>query len=288
MIQVICNPTAGNGRGRRIGAQVERALKAKGIEHTYIETLHAGHATQLAQQATRAGIETVLAVGGDGTALEVARGLYSTKTAMGIIPAGTGNDFIKCINIPKKPMAALEYVLNCKPKATDVGLINGRVFLNVSGTGFDVMVLDYALKAKKYCRGMLPYLYGVLCAIFKFQAMDLTFQMDDGEKVTLKAMICAVGNGRIIGGGIPITPEASIDDGLLDITLIREIKRKSIPRYLPGLLGGKVLTFSQTSQHRVKTICFSAPHMRLNIDGEITTADEAVIHVQPAALRILR
>ena len=144
MIYAICNPTAGNGRAKKIAGQVLAWLKERGIPCQLQYTQAPGHATTLAAEARKAQAETVLAIGGDGTATEVARGLLGGSSALGIIPAGTGNDFVKAIGIPKNPREALDYVLSHPPRKTDVGECNGRMFLNVIGAGFDVSVLEYA------------------------------------------------------------------------------------------------------------------------------------------------
>ena len=162
-----------------------------------------GHATQLAAQAREGQADTVLSIGGDGTNLEVARGLLGGGTALGIIPAGTGNDFVKTLGIPPNPREALDYMLSHPPRKTDVGQVNGKLFLNVIGTGFDVSVLDYAAKAKRYCRGLLPYLYGVLKTLRHFRSIRLTYTVDGGAAITRDAFVVAVANGSRFGGGIP-------------------------------------------------------------------------------------
>ena len=142
MIYAICNPTAGSGRGEKIGHKIQAILDSERIPCLLRMTERPGHATELARQARDAQAETVLAIGGDGTAFEVARGLVGSDTPLGVIPAGTGNDFVKTIGVPQDPESALEYVLASEPQKTDVGEINGEMFLNEIGTGFDVSVLD--------------------------------------------------------------------------------------------------------------------------------------------------
>lgn len=288
MIYAICNPMAGNGLGRKIGLQIKAALDARNIPCHLEMTACPGHATQLAREAARAGHETVLAIGGDGTAYEVARGLMGTKSALGIIPAGTGNDFVKTIGVPKKPMDALEHLLSHAPRATDVGMFNERLFLNEIGAGFDVAVLDYAQQAKRFCRGLLPYLYGVIQALFRFRAIPLTYTLEDGSAVTQDAFVIAVANGGVIGGGIVVAPDARADDGLLDVVIVDNVRRRDLPARLIGLMRGKILTFPETHFCRVRSLSFSAPSMRLNADGEIVSVDSVAACILPGALMIHR
>lgn len=288
MIVAICNPTAGNGRGRKVGLRAEQKLKEKDLPCRLVFTEAPGHATRLSEEACREGADTVLAIGGDGTALEVARGMLHAETALGIIPAGTGNDFVKTLGVPKDPDKALDYVLSHPPKKTDVGEINGRLFLNEIGTGFDVSVLDYAARAKKYCRGLLPYLYGVMQTLFRFHSIPITYAVDGGESVTRDAFVVGVANGGMIGGGIPIAPEARADDGLLDVVVVGKIKGKHLLKRLAGLMKGKILSFPETTFCRASRVTFSAPHMRVNVDGEITAEKTVTARALPGALLIHR
>ena len=152
MIYAICNPAAGNGRAKKTGLLVKTTLEEKGFGCRLLYTEAPGHATVLAQNAMEAGAELVLSIGGDGTSLETARGLIGSDCPLGIIPAGTGNDFVKTLGVPLKAEAALEYILSHPARTTDAGEINGRLSLNELGTGFDVSVLAYAEKGKQYCR----------------------------------------------------------------------------------------------------------------------------------------
>lgn len=286
MIYAICNPTAGNSRGRKIGQEIEKRLLEQHYACHLEMTKAPGHATELAYAAAQSGVETVLAIGGDGTAVEVARGLIGTPAALGVIPAGTGNDFIKTLGLPKDPLAALDFVLAHPARDTDVGDVNGRLFLNEIGTGFDVTVLDFAQKAKRLCRGLLPYLYGVIRTLFHFRGIQLSYAMDGGEMITKDVFVIAVANGGVIGGGIPIAPEAQADDGLLDVVVVNKIRSRNLPARLIGLMRGKILSFPETQFIRAKKVFFSADKMRVNIDGEVTDEASVEARLLPKALRI--
>ena len=288
MLYSIYNPAAGNGAGEKTGKQIEKLLQEKQQIFLSHATEQPGHATLLAKAAAEKNADTVIAIGGDGTALETARGLIGTGTALGIIPAGTGNDFRKTLGIDKEPEKALETVLHKPAQPTDAGMINGQAFLNEIGTGFDVAVLDYANKAKKYCKGLLPYLAGVLCALFRFRPIRASIRIDDQPPEEKDVFVIAAANGGIIGGGIVIAPDAKVDDGLLDIVIVDRIKWYKLPLRLIGLLKGNILRFPETHFIRAKEIRFSAPDMRLNVDGEIVSAQTAEAKVLPGALKIHR
>jgi len=284
----IVNPAAGTGYSLTTMQSLEGTLSSKGIEYRVFRTERPGHATQLASElAKESDILAVISVGGDGTAGEVAAGLTGTGKPMGIIPAGTGNDFIKSAGIPNNPLQALELILNGNAGPIDTGTVNDRFFLNVCGTGFDVTVLDYAESEKEKHRGLTPYFLGLIKAIFHYQSVSLQITAD-GQKEEGKYLICSIANGRFIGGGIPICPEADIQDGYLDLVMIRHISRWKIPFHLPGLMMSKALKFKITRHLRVKEILIEGRALRINIDGDITTMSDADFRINPASLILIR
>ncbi|MBQ2701342.1 MAG: diacylglycerol kinase family lipid kinase [Clostridia bacterium] len=286
MYSLIINPVAGNGRAKEVSKLILKVLKEKGILCESFFTSHPGHGEELAKEAVQRGADAVLAVGGDGTAFEVACGLMDTGVPMGVIPSGTGNDFIKTAKIPKDPLAALDFILNHQPRDVDTGKLNDRLFLNVCGTGFDVLTLDFAERAKKYVKGLLPYLYGVIRAIFAFKPVSVDLTLDDDTRIVDQVLICAVANGGVFGGGIPIAPDARIDDHMLDVLVLKAQPRWKLPKYLPGLLMGKILSFDITTRYRCKSCHLISSGMRLNADGEILTLDEAYFASQQGRLKL--
>lgn len=284
MIAVIVNPIAGSGYALTVGKKIDELLTAKGIGHKMLYTERAGHATTLAREQAAEGVETVLSVGGDGTLNEVAAGLVDTHTALGVIPAGTGNDFVKTIGTPRNWEDALEYILTHPAKPLDTGTINNSFFINVCGTGFDVMVLDFALRAKKRMRGIWPYLYGVIAAIKAFKPFDMIVEIGDEIKLKGKYMICTIANGRYIGGGIPIVPSADVDDGMLDVMVVDPLPSWRIPFYLPAILCGKLITKKIAHHYRAARCSLASQGMRLNLDGEIIPMESAAFECKASTL----
>lgn len=286
MLTLIVNPTAGSGYAMKVESQLRERLELLHEPWEILHTHRPGHATALAREAAaRAGCRGVIAVGGDGTAYEVACGLMESGVPLGIVPAGTGNDFIKTVGIPRKPLEALEVILTGTPRPVDVGRLNDRMFLNVCGTGFDVQVLDQTMAAKRHVRGILPYLIGLVRAIFHFRPVEISLTLD-GEARAQQALVCSIANGRYIGGGIPICPEARPDDGLLDVVLVESRPRWQIPFYLPGLLLGRISRFRVTTHRHCREVRLVSPGMRLNVDGEIFQMDEAVFSILPGKLTL--
>ena len=284
----ILNPVAGTGFSLKAMEGLEAALREKNVEYRVFRTERPGHGTELAAKlASDPEVLAVAAVGGDGTAGEVAAGLRGTDKPMAIIPAGTGNDFIKSVGIPNDPRRALDILLTCAPQPTDTGEVNGEFFLNVCGTGFDVTVLDYAEAEKAKHRGLTPYLLGLVKANFHYRSVRLKITDETGVTEG-RFLVCSVANGRFIGGGIPICPAADPSDGLLDLVLVRHVPRRRIPLYLPGLMMGRDLNFRITTHRRVRSVTFEGEKLRVNIDGEIRTMDGAEFRIRPGSLRLIR
>ena len=284
----IVNPAAGTGFALTTMQKLETELKAKNVAYRVYMTEEPGHATRIAEElAEDDEITAVVSVGGDGTAGEVAAGLTGTSKPMGIIPAGTGNDFIKSAGIPNDPDKALETLLQGKEQRIDTGTVNEQFFLNVCGTGFDVTVLDYAESEKEKHRGLTPYFLGLIKAIFHYKSVSLRLTAD-GETENGQYLICSVANGRYIGGGIPICPEADIGDGKLDLVMIRNVRRWQIPFYLPGLMMSRDLKCRITRHRKVSCVLFEGSDLRINIDGDIRSMSRAEFRIRPASLILIR
>lgn len=286
MLTFIVNPVAGNGYALKIEPQLQEEMARRKLACRFFHTNAPGHATELARLAAQdEGCTGVVAVGGDGTSFEVACGLMNTGVPMGIIPAGTGNDFIKTVGIPGKPLDALAFLLAHPARPVDVGGLNDRLFLNVCGTGFDVTVLDYTIAAKKYVRGILPYLVGLIRGIVHYRPVYVRFDTD-GHTEEREVLICSVANGRFFGGGIPICPEAAASDGMLDLVVVEHKPRWLLPFLVPSLLMGRVLKFPFTTHKRCKSIDLYSKNMRLNVDGEVFNFEEAHFSILQGALTL--
>ncbi len=284
---LIVNPTAGSGFALKAEEEAERAIRKRGMSWKTFHTEYPGHATKLAREIVKEGnAGAVIAVGGDGTVREVAAGVTGSEIRMGIIPAGTGNDYIKSVGIPGDPVSAIHCIFERKASPVDTGVVNNDFFLNVCGTGFDVTVLDYAEKRKTRHRGLTPYILGLLEAIFHYKPVRLTV-IHDGVREEGEKLICSIANGRYIGGGIPICPLADPTDGKMNLVMIGNVPRWKIPFYLPGLMMARDLDFRVTNHCMAEEIMIEGKGLRINIDGEIKTMDKARFRIHPASLWLI-
>ncbi len=180
-------------------------------------TEYPGHATEMAYQFARMGFDAVVAVGGDGTINEIARGLRDSQTALGIIPMGSGNGFARHLNIPMRPNKAIEMINHSEPISVDYGLANGNLFVSTCGTGFDAVIADHFAGSNK--RGFATYFQNILKDIFSYTPQTYHL-VGDGLDVTHKAFLITFANANQWGYEALIAPKASVQDGLMDIMLM--------------------------------------------------------------------
>ena len=220
-IAFIINPISGaketQNAKRKLPKLIMQTLDTEQWLPNIVYTEYAGHATELAYQFARMGFDAVVAVGGDGTVNEVARGLRDTKTALGIIPMGSGNGFARHLNIPIRPQKAIEMLNHSEPISVDYGLANGRLFVSTCGTGFDAVVADNFAGSNK--RGFMTYLRNTLKVAFSYQPQTYHI-VGDGWDVTHKAFLITFANANQWGYEALIAPRASLQDGKMDIMLM--------------------------------------------------------------------
>lgn len=278
----ILNPMAGKGAARKADDLLEVLLRNSGLKFRAWHTEAPGHATQLARQATTS---HVVAVGGDGTINEVVNGLAGTDKIMGIIPTGSGNDFIKSVGIPRSMKKALDVLKAGHVRTIDVGRVqtgqrtNGsikyapaRLFANGVGIGFDAAVARRVSEIKGL-RGTALYLLAVLQTLGRYRSPELTVRTDD-ETWSDRELLIAVGNGPCAGGGFYLTPEAKVDDGILDVTVIQDVPIVKVLRLIPGVMAGKPVHNACVRYKKVKELEVSSSEVfSVHADGEIVGRD---------------
>ena len=268
MLDLIYNETSGSGKCKKIIAKISEALKNRNIKHRLFPTKAKKHATELAKKLSAEGSTDIIAVGGDGTVHEVLNGIDTEKVNFGIIPAGSGNDFIETAKIPLDPMKALEIILTREPKPTDYLDCAGVRGINIIATGIDVEILKRCAKFK-VIKGKLQYLLSLIISLFKFEFYNFD-TLIDGKREEKEALIVACGNGKVFGGGIQMCPEAQIDDGLMDFVICNKMKKSKIPSAFVKLMKGKILQepFTEFSRQTHVEVCFDKK-TTVNVDGEL-------------------
>lgn len=219
-IRFIINPTSGPKSQVDVAARIEQHLDHKKFEHDIVYTAHAGHAPELAREAADKGCEVVVAVGGDGTVNEVARGLLNTETALGILPKGSGNGLARHLNIPMGLDGALR-VLNQGHQITiDSGSINDHPFFTTAGIGFDAYISSVFAGNKK--RGLQTYVELVMKEVRNYKHLPVKASIN-GDVLDTDCFVMAFANAAQYGNNAYIAPMADIQDGLLDVCLVRKM-----------------------------------------------------------------
>lgn len=228
-IAFIINPISGSketqNAKRKLPKLIMQTLDSEQWLPNITFTEYAGHAVELARQYARMGFDAVVAVGGDGTVNEVARGLVmgygnrpvSERTALGIMPMGSGNGFARHLGIPIRPQKAIEMINHAEPISVDYGLANGKLFVSTCGTGFDALIADHFAGSSK--RGFSTYLQNIIRDAFSYHAQTYHI-VGDGLDVTHKAFLITFANANQWGYEALIAPKASIQDGKMDIMLM--------------------------------------------------------------------
>ena len=241
----------------------------------------------MARQAV-ATFDTVVVVGGDGTIHEVAQGLLLSKTRLAVVPAGSGNDFAKCLNLPAGVDDAVELILQGRSQLTDAGRIDERPFVNGVGIGFDGAVNAEARRMKRLT-GFAAYFVAMLRTLPRFSPIEMVIEVD-GEVFRERAYLTAVGNGAVCGGGFRLTPRARTDDGLLDVTVIGPMSLPALLWHLPKAFTGTIEKAPLVSTRRGGRIVVESPSpLPVHADGEVYSTDKTrhVIEVVPRALDVI-
>ncbi len=287
MYYIIFNPTAGAGRSYKAMQAVEQHLKERNIEYLIDETQYKQHAVTLAREAVGKGYQGIISVGGDGTLLEIAGELQGTHETLGIIPAGTGNDFRQAVNISKDAVQALDTILDGYSKYVDIGFLgDDRPFLNVAGTGFDVEVIYNTEKVRRLFTGGFAYLLGIIMSIFRYKNITIDITVN-GKTIRKTVLLIAVANGQCYGGGLNVAPQSSVNDGLFNILIINKVPRWRILFELPKLKKGQIDNIAWAEQLTCSEITIACDTLqRFNVDGEVYGQTPSRLYIKPSALRV--
>ena len=286
---VILNPAAGSVKD--VDALVERIRNLPDAEVCI--TAKAGAAMQSTKKALRKGCEMVVAAGGDGTLNEVVNGLREDASAvvLGLIPLGTGNDFARTLELPTQVDEAIALLLAGHTRAIDLVRVTSdevRYFVNVSAGGFSGLVDEKLTPEMKQTWGPLAYLRGAAAALPDLRAYRTTVSLDNTESLTLSLYDVVIANGRYVGSGTQIAPEASIDDGLLDIILIPEQSPAELAVLAARVaLGNHLSSAAVVFRRAAKVTVNSRPGMRFNVDGELVGNEPARFEVLPRTLQFV-
>ena len=252
-------------------------------------TQRPGHATELAQEAAEKGLEAVVAIGGDGTINETAKGLLHTNTALGIIPKGSGNGFAREIGMMGTLDQALDKLKKADVQPCDVGFANGELFLNIAGVGIEAAVAwKFMEHGKNGKRGKFPYFKLAVQTFFTYKPPVIRV-MVNGETHRCAPLTLAFANNRQYGSNFVIAPQAGIADGKLDMIVVNDLPKYKVAAAIPFFFMGKVPPFHLTATAQIQSVVVESDQEILyHIDGEPRkTARHLEITLSARALRLM-
>lgn len=230
-IAFIINPMSGTQNKKKLPKLIQQTLDHEQWLENIVFTERPGHATELAHQYARMGFDAVVAVGGDGTVNEVARGLRDTETALCVIPMGSGNGFARHLHIPMAPQKAIEMINHSEPIRVDYGMAEDRMFVTTCGTGFDALIAEQFATAGK--RGLKTYVEKFFQDVLTYQPENYVINVNDNvnanvnnnangdeNKIEKKAFLITFANANQWGNDAYIAPKASMQDGQMDICML--------------------------------------------------------------------
>ena len=285
-IALLTNPTSGKGKGARTVDVVLPRLRDAGFVVRNLVGRDGDEALDLARQCVADGVETLVVVGGDGMVHLAIQAVADSGTRLGLVPAGTGNDVARYFDLPRNSTAAAtDVVIGGKERRVDLARIGSKYFVTVLAAGFDAIVNERA-NEMTWPRGQMRYNLATVAELRTFKPISYVVDID-GEQQRFDAMMVAVGNGPSFGGGLRITEGAILDDGLLDVVVIRPMSKVELVRTYPKLFKGTHVHHPDYRHHLAKKITIAAPGITAYADGERVAPLPLTVEVAPLALRVL-
>jgi len=302
--QVIVNPESNQGRTKKRWKRIKEVLKSFLKEFKYEFTEKPLQAVEISRSAIKEGIELIVGVGGDGTINEIANGFFeqekpiNPETALGIIPSGTGSDFSKSLHIPLGLRNALRVITQAPSNRIDIGKVTyrnhsasevERFFLNVSDFGIGGEVV-YKMNQERMEKKASSYFKCLVSTFMSYTNKKLNISVDGEELPVDEYMVGAIANGRIFGKGMKVAPEASLDDGMFDLVLVRKMKKLEFFRNVFRIYMGTHLSHPKISLIRGTKIEVAPADMEerilIEVDGEQVGSLPATFEILPQRLLV--
>lgn len=306
-VHVIVNPFSARGKTAQRWDLIKDAIKFYYKEFKYIFTEQPQQATEIARSLLKDGFDLIIGVGGDGTLNEITNGYFHTAdpigskapqainedASLGIIPSGTGSDFIRFMKIPREFAQSVERIKNSPSKKIDVGKIvfegkDGAIhkyFINVADFGLGAEVINTLSKTPSSKRGPLHYYIGLLQTLKNYRSKSVKIVIDDVEEIGGRYVIGAVANGSIFGGGMVIAPDAQPDDGYFDLVLVEHMNTPEIICQSPRLYSGSIHKSKKVLIKKVKKLRVTSDEpVNIEYDGELGLPLPAEFHCISSAL----
>ncbi|MBR2861684.1 MAG: diacylglycerol kinase family lipid kinase [Clostridia bacterium] len=288
MLYFIVNALSGKGKGAETAENIKTILEEKGVDFQMHFTSAPLHAITLAKELSqKSDCEGVVAVGGDGTFSEVLNGI-ELNVPLGVVSSGSGNDFMRTFAPNKTVAEQLQPIIENKTKRIDYIQVNDMRCLNVSGTGFDVDILLRERKLRKVISGSLSYYASLIITLFTLKFRRFRLKIDDSISIDEPCLIVALANGRYFGGGMPVSLDSEIDDGFMDLLLVKKLPFYRIPDVLLRFLQGKIKTVKKyVDIYRCRKVEGSVnPLVEFQLDGELHSIPSFRVELKDSAISV--
>ena len=290
-VAAIINPVSGAGADARVAEQrralIAEAFDRRGLHGRIHFTERAGHARELARAAAHDRADLVIVWGGDGTVNEVGTSLLGTSTALGLVPAGSGNGLAAALSCSSDPRSAVDRALDGTRRAIDAGILGARPFFNIAGIGVDARIAALFNTRERGARGRWPYIVIGIREGCRYVSRDYELELD-GDVRPVRALLIAFANGGVYGNGIRLCARAELDDGLLDATVVEE--RSVLARFWHArhLAKGTPHRAPRVTSRQIRrAVVRTNGPIEYHVDGEPGVADDAIeIGIRPRALWI--
>ena len=279
---VIINPTSGNGSSKRKWPIIKNLLESFFFDFDYVFTKHSNHGTIIVQNAIKKGFRNIICIGGDGTLHNIVNGIMqqhltpSIAINVGVIPIGTGNDWVKTHNIPKDIKKAIQLIKKGNTNLQDIGKIElvdrdtkPIYFMNLAGIGFDGYVVNRMQNYKRF--GALSYLIGAFLGLLSFKNFSSRVFLNS-EEVSGETLMVLIGLCKYSGGGMRLTKTPNPFDDLFDITIAKNFSRLDVLSNLHRLFNGKIINFTKVVNYKassIEIITNKKEHTYIQADGEL-------------------
>ena len=289
---VIINPTSGNGSSKKDWPKIKSLLKKFNFDFEFAFTAHSGHSIVLVQQAIKQGVKNIICIGGDGTLHNIVNGIMTQNHVptpeinVGVIPIGTGNDWVKTHNIPLDFEAAIQIIKNGNIATQDIGKIVFQnstklpvFFNNLAGIGFDGFVVSKVEKYKHF--GALAYLYGTLVSMLSFKNYESSVSVNS-QVISGKTLMILIGLCKYSGGGMQLTKSPDPFNGLLDVTIAQDLSKFEIIKNLAKLFSGTITNYKKVKTLKSESVTIEinqkmAPYIQA--DGELIGTGNIAVHI---------
>jgi len=285
-ILFIINPKSGVTKKKDLPELINTYLDDRKFDAEIKFTQYSGHGYKLAKEAVNSGTHIICAVGGDGSVHNVGMALIGTETALAIIPTGSGNGYARHFDIPTRIPQAILTINQQKVRKVDVGTINNKHFLGVAGFGFDGHI---AWKfAKRKSRGLWGYVQLVLKEYFNYPSREITVELSNGKKITEKTFMISVSNATEFGNGFCISPYSDVQDGKLELVLLKKPSLFQAPFIVYKFFKGRAQNSKLVKTYRFESLTLETKSDKYHADGEPITLNKKIqIGIKPKALKVI-